>query len=268
MGNGGGRPAMKFLYGDSWEKFPIKANEVWNEQRGSKVMVADLFDGIPSFMHNTDMVYSDTPWTTGNLKTFYTKAEKPCAHTFLEFAEMVFQHIDTIHPKVCYLEIGRENMGVYERKLRDLFPIVQSWDILYYRKHPMKLLRGGPEIQQFDFTGMDDEKTPGAAMLHETILSVVDFCLGRGGTLVAAYKLGKICYGSELNPRRLAVGIEKIVKLGGKWLNVSHLCKKCGKLLSIDEDKLRPDPYQADVYGDFTEFYICNDCHENLIDEI
>lgn len=208
---------MKFLYGDSWEKYPIRPGETWRETHGSAVAVADLFEGVPSFMGNAEMVYSDTPWTTGNLKTFYTKAEKACRHTFDEFAEKVFQHIGWIRPKVCYLEIGRENVGIYERKLRNIYAVVQSWDIVYYRKHPMKLLRGGAALQAFDFTGMDDEKTPWAAIANETVKSVADFCLGRGGTLVAAFKHGIPCYGSELNPRRLAVAIEKVVKLGGTW---------------------------------------------------
>lgn len=208
---------MKYLYGDSWERFPIEDNEIWIEQKGSKVKVHDIFNPLPEFFKNIDMIYTDTPWNTGNLKTFYTKAELQCPSDFNAFSNRVSQIIKEIFPKVCYLEIGKQNFEVYKKILEVIYPVVQSWDIVYYRKNPMKLLRGGSDCQRFDFTGMDDEKTPMAAIENEDIMTVADICMGRGGTAVAAFKTDKIFFGTELNKRRLAVTIDKIAKLGGSW---------------------------------------------------
>ena len=68
-----------------------------------------------------------------------------------------------------------------------------------------------------NYTGMDDEDTPGAVIANERPLVVGDMCTGRGLTAVAAYR-ESICFlGAELNPRKLAVAIDLVNKLGGRY---------------------------------------------------
>ena len=55
------------------------------------------------------------------------------------------------------------------------------------------------------------------ALQNEVCNTVADLCTGQGLTAVAAYKLGKRFLGTELNPRRLAVAIDKVNKLGGQY---------------------------------------------------
>ena len=46
--------------------------------------------------------------------------------------------------------------------------------------------------------------------------------MGRGLTATTAYALGKRFVGTELNPRRLAVAIDKVAQLGGDWCITQH----------------------------------------------
>jgi len=64
---------MKWLYGDSWEKFPIQPGQVWGVG-DSRVSVHNLFNPLPGFMLRADCLFMDPPWNLGNLNSFYTKA--------------------------------------------------------------------------------------------------------------------------------------------------------------------------------------------------
>jgi len=136
---------MKFSYGDSWEKFPIKDGEVWRDAETlSEMIVCDIRQGIPCGMLCADMIYCDPPWNAGNVNSFVTKAGKAdYVKDFGEFCTVLFDRIREICPAVCYLEIGKQNFWLFREELGKVFPIVQAWEILYYRKHPCFLLRGG-----------------------------------------------------------------------------------------------------------------------------
>ena len=209
---------MGFRYGDSWEKFPIRAGEMWiEESSGSQLAVWDIFDGLPAFMLNADLIYCDPPWDTGNLRSFYTKAGKGDRPAFESFAEVLFARLMEIGPPACYLEIGGRNLEVFLGRLAQIYLVVQSWPVTYYRKNPSWLVRGGHERCAVDFSGMDDIDTPRLALESERFSCVADLCMGRGLTAVTAYNLGKRFVGTELYRRRLACAIEKVAKAGGKW---------------------------------------------------
>lgn len=209
----------KWKYGDSWERFPIEPGELWQERKtGSLVMVYDLFDGVPDHMFEANMVYCDPPWNTGNINSFYTKAGIQKTRDFRAFADLLFDAIKTINPKVCYLEIGKQNLKLFEDNLKLLYPYVQTWPVTYYKRNRSFLLRGSRYgITDTDFTDMDDMHTPRAAMMSEDFKCVADLCMGRGLTGTTAHTLGKRFVGTELNKRRLAVLIDKIAKAGGEW---------------------------------------------------
>lgn len=163
------------------------------------------------------MIYTDPPWNTGNINSFYTKAGIEMRRTFEEFTKVLFCHIAKIDPFICYLEIGKQNVEVYLSELKKIYRYVQAWQITYYRKNPSYLLRGSYMPTTFDFTGMDDMDTPYQAMLHETFSCVGDLCMGRGLTGTSAHRLGKPFVGIELNKRRLAVLIDKTTQAGARW---------------------------------------------------
>jgi len=213
----------KWKYGDSWEKYPIQKGEVWLEEKTqSKLQVIDIFDELPQFMLDADFLYIDPPWTTGNINSFYTKAGIQKTHAFEDFADILFHRIQEISPNICFIEIGKQNLKLFLEKLHNIFQYVQYWEITYYKKHPSFLTRGSKiSFTTQNYTGMDDMKTPNVAIASEDCTCVGDLCCGRGLIPQSAFRLKKRFVSTELNKRRMACTIEKIIKLGGKF-NENH----------------------------------------------
>jgi hypothetical protein len=206
----------KWRYGDSWERYPIDKGEVWTHaESGSKVAVHDIRDPLPAFMRGVDLVYVDPPWSQGNANSFVTKAGlSSYVDGFEGFLDTLFARIAEIGPGVCYVEMGAQHAWDALARIGERFPARQMWPITYYRKHPCYLIRGGSHPTGIDFTGLDDERTPTAAILADTPRSVADLCTGRGLTLLAAHAAGCRFAGTDLNRRRLAVAIDRAAKQG------------------------------------------------------
>ncbi len=192
---------------------------MWAHQpSGSQVSVCDLRGGLPEYVIGADMVYSDPPWSKGNANSFITKAG---LHSYVDdyqdFMAALFGRIREIGPAVCYLEIGKQHVADFQARLHDIYPTVQTWEITYYHKHPCYLVRGGKTPTSRDYTGLDDEETPEAAIYAERPASVADPCTGRGLTLLAAHRVGTRFLGTELNRRRLAVALERAARMGVQY---------------------------------------------------
>lgn len=210
---------MKWAYGNAWERYPIERGELWREQNTrSAVMVWDILDGLPAFMREADLIYCDPPWNAGNYRAFYTKAQMEPHGEYPDFVDALFRCIAEIGARACYLEVGKQNLALFCERLHGIYVHVQRWEVVYYRKNPSFLLRGGQEPTAADFAGLDDMDTPAAAMQAEAFECVADLCMGRGLTGLTAFRLGKRFVGTELNKRRLAVLIDDITKRGGGFV--------------------------------------------------
>jgi len=209
----------KWKYGDSWEKFPIKSGHIWHETTtGSKFTVHDIMTDPPPFIWPATMVYCDPPWNIGNVNSFITKNNSVnYIQKFQQFYLSLFNWVEWVHPDVCYLEIGKQHIGDFQNEMVNIFPSVQTWEITYYKKNPCYLIRGGIMPAEFDYSGKDDSEMPYLAIQNENCSCIADFCTGRGLTAISAFKQGKQFLGTELNKRRLAVAIDKIAQLGGKF---------------------------------------------------
>lgn len=204
----------KWTYGDAWEHFPIVPGEVWGTGE-SRVAVHNIFDPLPAFMNLADLLFIDPPWNLGNLNTFYTKAGRnDYQDSFSDFARVLFIRIAQIHPRVCFIEIGKQNVDLFESLMSELYPAVQRFAVTYYRKYPTYILRGGESAGNFDYTGIDEAKCIELIAKNEDYQVIGDLCMGRGLVGLAAYKAGKTFVGTELNQRRLACLLAGLQKLG------------------------------------------------------
>jgi hypothetical protein len=217
----------KWKYGNSWEKYPINKNEIW-EYKGSKLKVCDIMEGLPSFMKEADLIYCDPPWNTGNLNSWYTKNnQKEIRQEYPTFIQKIVDYSSIIDPVAVYLEVGLQNVGLLKSLLQKKFRNIQLWNITYYKKNPCCLVRGSNYGKtDIDFNGLDDMDSPLIAMESENFHTVADFCMGRGLIAVSAYKLNKRFLGTELNKRRLSVTISKIEKLKREKNGISFSTNK------------------------------------------
>ena len=209
----------KWLYGDAWEEYPIEAGEVWGvPANGSRVAVHNIFEPLPPFMLRADMLFADPPWNLGNINTFYTKAGRSdYLSSFAAFESVLFARIAEIDPRICYLEVGAQAVERWERALRVLYPTVQRWDVLYYRRSPCHILRGSHgAAQRFDFSGMDEATVIAKAGQIEEYGVLGDFCMGTGLVGLSAWAAGKPFVGTEINKRRLAVLLQKLARQGAE----------------------------------------------------
>lgn len=208
---------MKWQYGNAHEEFPIEPGEVWGiPANGSKVAVHDIFEPLPSFMLTADLLFIDPPWNQGNLNSFYTKAYRDDYQEWARFTAVIFQRIQEIAPTTCYIEIGNQAVDEWQDKLCALYPTVQRWPVVYYRKHPTNIIRGGQSPIDYDFTGMDEAKAIGIIGQIENYDVLGDLCMGQGLVGLAAYAAGRPFVGTELNKRRLANLLQKLAKKGAK----------------------------------------------------
>ena len=205
---------MDFRYGDAWEQFPIQFGEVWGLDNGSRVAVHDIFEPLPEFMYLADLIFVDPPWNQGNLTCFYTKAKRTDYQQFTAFTDVLFRRIAEIGPQTCYIEIGNQFVDAWYERLAQLYPILQRWPVVYYRKYPTNIIRGGQAPVPADFAGMDEARVITIVAQIEDYQVMGDLCMGQGLVGLAAQAAGKPFVGTELNPRRLAVLLQKLANKG------------------------------------------------------
>lgn len=204
-------------YGNAWEQFPIEPNEVWGvPSNGSKVAVHDIFDQLPSFMHTTDLLFVDPPYNQSALNAFYTKAGRDDYQEWEKFTAVIFRRIAEISPATCYIEIGNQFVDSWIILLSSLYPVVQRWSVVYYRKNPTNIIRGGQSPIVYDFTGMDEAKVIGLVGRVDGRGIMGDMCMGLGLVGLSAWAAGRPFVGTELNKRRLANLLQSLSKLGAK----------------------------------------------------
>jgi hypothetical protein len=198
----------------------VKAGERWSCQHGS-VAIADLYKGLPAFVRQADCLFVDPPWNLSNENAFRTKAkiaERSASYT--AFLDALFAAIDNVAPKVCFIEIGKQALTTIEQRLGARYAHVATFPTTYYKKHPCFVVRAGAGPGRHDYTGMDEIDAIARICRDEPFDCIGDLCMGRGEVGVEAFRNTRRFVGTELNPNRLAVMINRVAELGGVW-NVS-----------------------------------------------
>lgn len=214
---------MKFRYGDSWEKYPISENEIW--QVGDHVVACgDIEDGagdrLLTLHPKVDFVFIDPPWNKGNARAFRTKADVGRAVDFPSFVSRVVSLVKVAQADVL-IEFGGKGINLLTTCIESTGgTILNIWDVTYYSSRPCKMVQatwGAGRISAGDCTGMDEMKIPEWFFTGHGGAGVVLFdpCMGQGLSAVTAVRAGMQTLGLELNKRRAAVTLEKLAKLTG-----------------------------------------------------
>lgn len=206
----------KWKYDGSIDKYPIKDGEVW-EQNGNLLAVNNIFDGVPEWMKEADLVFVDPPWNLRNVNSFVTKAGRnDYLDDFRTFYKKVFELLAEIAPKTAYVEIGKEYLADFITEMRKLYKYVTCYNSTYYYKKEniCYIIRGSSRAKQPKLDYMDEEEIIAWICENEPFECIGDFVMGRGLVGYHAHRNCKRFVGCELNPARLAVLINR---LGGDW---------------------------------------------------
>lgn len=209
---------MNWDYGDSYKRFPIEVGTaVFTDN--SKLKVHDIFNPLPTYMLEADLVFVDPPWNQTNIATFYTKAEIEFKFDFESFYKRLFECISQINPSICYLEIGKEYLPIFIAELKKQYKYVTFYNSSYYHKKDNKcyIIRGSNKFKKPSLDSMDEEDIIEWICQNEEYTCIADLCMGRGLVAINAYVAGKKFVGTELNHKRLSVTIEKLVNLGAEY---------------------------------------------------
>lgn len=203
----------KWNYGDSYKRHPIAPDEVIAFEDGSKVKVYNVFDPLPDFMLDADLIFVDPPWNLGNLNTFYTKAERlDYQDSFEQFYKRLFKCIAEVSPTTCYVEVGKEYLSEFIQEMKQLYKYVTFYNSSYYHSKDKicYVIRGSLKRKKLPLDYMDEEDIIAWICANEDYSCIGDLCMGLGLVGLHAHKNGKRFVGTELNHKRLSVLLERL----------------------------------------------------------
>lgn len=203
-----------WTYGVEGLAYPVQPLQLWRLE--AEDTVHDFRCGSLLAMGQVataTLVYSDPPWNQGNVNAFRTKAGLDRArHSWLDIYRAIARLAGG-------LPLFAEGGCVQADKVQAVLPCEHArarWPITYYHRHPAVLHYAGPPLPLADFTGMDDDDTPLAALGLWPPGTVLDPCSGRGLTSRAAFLAGWHSVNVELNPHRVSAALARLARLTGR----------------------------------------------------
>lgn len=203
----------KWEYGGVYKKYNLIEDEIFNINELGQVMVHDLTRGLPEFMKEADVLFVDPPWNKGNLSTFYTKADKDYRlESFEYFYTHLFSHIKEIHPKICFIEIGKQNLHNFIFEMKKIYKHVTFYNTTYYHQKDKLcyIVQGSDKRIKYNFDYMDEEDVIKWICCNIEYRCIGDLCMGRGLVGYNSYINNKKFVGTELNNKRLAVLVDNV----------------------------------------------------------
>lgn len=198
-------------YGGAWRSLDMQGEIAL--PNGSMLQVHDLTHGLPEFMRAADTLFVDPPCSTGNLRSFHTKADQDLPYSFGEFEEALFARIAEIAPRHLFLEVFRSNHDAFLARGRSLFPHVRVYDSFYYNKPANRcwIVHASTEpLPDYPLDGIDETKAIQWICRNHPFECIGDLCMGRGTVGKLAYLEGRRFVGTELNRKRLAILVDFI----------------------------------------------------------
>lgn len=201
----------KFKYGDLYKKYDMSGDIRCGT---GTLRVHDIFDPIPEFMKQADVIFSDPPCSRANCNSFYGKAEiEKAVDDYSEFHNRFWQVIDEISPKYVFLEVFKSNKDRFIAECEKRYSNVEVYKSMYYRKPSNQcwiIQASNLPLQKLDIADIDEEMVIKEICTNAEYECIGDPCMGKG--LIAYYsnKAGRRFVGTELNKYRLAVCVERV----------------------------------------------------------
>jgi hypothetical protein len=177
------------------------------------VMVHNIFDETPAFMHDSDVFFCDPPCSIGNINSFYTKADiEEKVSDYNLFTNRLFDVIKEISPRIAFIEVFKNNHETYIERLKTLYGYVSVYQTTYYhnKKNLCSIIVGSNTYFEYPFSLMDEQDCIEWICKNVDYNKICDPCMGRGLIGYYSWINGKRFCGTELNKKRLAVLLERI----------------------------------------------------------
>lgn len=203
----------KWDYGNYAEKYNMDGIiEIGTGQ----VKVHNLFDPLPEFMKEADLLFCDPPCSKGNINSFYTKAERTdYQESYIPFFNRFWECVEDINPKKIVLELFASNKEMMMQEIKKRYNNYKLYECTYYHKAQNKdyiVIASNDNLIDYPFNGMDEQDVIEWICKNENYNCIADPCMGRGLVGFYANKYAKKFAGTELNKNRLAVLLERINK--------------------------------------------------------
>jgi adenine-specific DNA methylase len=167
-------------------------------------------------MLRADTLFIDPPWNTGNLRSFYTKADMEWPEEdFNALMKALFERIDQIAPKFLFLEMGKQAL----KKCVDLcyarYKYVSYYNATYYKRsnnicYVIHATNDATRARYEALDAQDEESIISWICANHQYECIGDLCMGTGLVGKHAYLTGKPFVGTELNKKRLAMLVDFI----------------------------------------------------------
>lgn len=201
----------KWEYGGLYRKYDM---EGIIEVGTGKLKVHNIFDPLPEFMKEADCIFCDPPCSKANINSFYTKADRTDYQSdYMPFAERFFECIDEINPTRLFVEMFKSNYGYFVEQISKRYKYIRIYESKYYHNNKNKcwIIQGTQEEELYNFDNLDESIIISEICNKVPFDCIGDLCMGQGLVGWNAYKNNRKFVGTELNKKRLAVLVDKIL---------------------------------------------------------
>jgi hypothetical protein len=170
-------------------------------------------------------VYSDPPWSAGNLGYWRTHAGlEPAVQDYARFCARFAECIAMLEPVTVFAEQSvkdPDTLILAASRLPEWPSLRGRWTVRYGSpSRPNLLLRFAGSDWGGHPSGLADEPMTAHVFDHEPAAAekrpVADPCIGKGMTARMSHARGIPCMGMELNPKRLATTLEWLGRNGAE----------------------------------------------------
>lgn len=214
-------------YGTAGDRYPVQVGDIW--QVGSHIVACgDIENGdalkLLAFAYEYAwlqpvLVVCDPPWGSGPATSYRTKAGVLRKVDFERFMCDFFAALAHIQGTIC-IEMGNRQVKQVVRIAEEYgLSLADNQPMYYYKTQPCSCLffTSVPVCDLVTPMPCADEMVVYRWLIDQfsSIGEIVfDPCIGQGMVAEAAHALGRHILGLELHPRRLAVTLDRLVKVG------------------------------------------------------
>lgn len=174
---------------------------------------------LAKFGQPVHVVYSDPPWSAGNLGFWRTHAGLPKKqHDWRQFIAAWADAVSACAPGSVYCEQSKADPDTVTEAMKAIsLPHSGTWEVLYSSQKLVNIiLRFSRHRWKGDPSGLAGEPVAAHVFDNEPLCKagngVADPCTGKGMTLRQAHRCGMAFLGTELNPKRLQITLDWICK--------------------------------------------------------